>query len=204
MSSGPRRRVTKANKKTATSSKDMKENPKAKSWGEAYSSLMIRHPFKVNGFQAAVISALGTLTTNAVQGSGLDMYSLVKLSLIAGLVMAPASVVWYGNMAKTSYSDFAKLMAEWFIFTPFINLVFFSINELVDTQGLPEFSNPNFWIGFGKLLLGSYCFWMPFATARMQFCPAELTVAANTVGSYAWQVIYTYVFVGPVVANADK
>mmetsp|Transcript_9473 Transcript_9473/g.23338 ORF Transcript_9473/g.23338 Transcript_9473/m.23338 type:complete len:201 (+) Transcript_9473:95-697(+) len=168
--------------------KELPKNPKpkAKTLYSKYQSLLIARPYIVNSLQSAATAAAGAITASLFQPKAIDTKEVLIYAVLAGLIMAPASVAWYSQMAKKSWAAHVKLILEWVILTPVLNIVFVVSKAALEEQKLPAEEK---WRDTAKLTGFSLFFWVPWGVLRTSLLPAHLYVAFNAFGAYLWQIL---------------
>ncbi len=194
---------------------------KKKSPWATYQTLLVRRPFAMNMATSGIISAAGNLTQQKLLSSSeFNLQALIKGTLVATLLIAPAVHYWLGYLRKKKFHWVVGAAADQFIFSPLLNLCIFwtfaliaggvqfsypSSAELADaatplTVSLSLYRGmfPSVWnyAPIWSTQITAYKLWIPAVLAREKLVPPHLAPVYSNLVGFVWNIILAGIMAG--------
>lgn len=160
----------------------------------AYNDLVTQKPFLTNATQGAVITALGVITSQILQGWGkVEFKEIFVMSMLNFFYITPVCMKFFSFLDTVRGGILVKLMVDQFAFAPIFNFTIMSLRLLL--RGEDEYSSIPFTVAqqLPAAMLYAWVYWIPLRALAMAYVPPSLMLLVNCACAFVWSIIFAMV-----------
>lgn len=166
----------------------------------------------MNYAQSTIISAAGTMTSQALFQDAFNMADVVKYILLTVCVIVPVNTWWFKTLRSYKLHWVHAALIEQFLWSPFcMNFLVFWFLDTYDggltlergaatgsmsltlTWNYAKYSSPMTYTPMWDTQVKAYCVWLPATLMREALVPPHLVPVFINIVGFIWNIVFALI-----------